>query len=136
METLKENLKHNLKMEAAAQKNKSKETGAADVDCLSLFRNSDPDKSVLRTWLRHFDPDANMIVTFDEFLQGCLHVGYTGDVVELFRSIDTDGSGELGLDEIDGKVANLWSTFRLWSVQSFESIRDMLKQLSGGAQTL
>lgn len=77
-----------------------------------------------------------MKITFQEFCDGCKAVGYQGDVTELFRSIDTDDSGELSLDEIDGRIANLWTTFRLWSVQAFDSIRDMLLQVSGGAQTV
>eukprot|EP00746_Dinoflagellata_sp_MGD_P000358 gnl/MRDRNA2_/MRDRNA2_100645_c0_seq1.p1 gnl/MRDRNA2_/MRDRNA2_100645_c0~~gnl/MRDRNA2_/MRDRNA2_100645_c0_seq1.p1 ORF type:complete len:699 (+),score=124.53 gnl/MRDRNA2_/MRDRNA2_100645_c0_seq1:102-2198(+) len=110
--------------------------GAQPSPMEEFFTESDPSGSVLRTWLRYFDPDQNMKITFTEFCDGCKALQFQGDVTELFRSIDTDNSGELSLDEVDSRIANLWTTFRLWCVQAFDSVRDMLLQVSGGAQTL
>lgn len=96
----------------------------------------DKEGHTLRAWLRHFDCNNDCKISFSEFCRGMTKLGYSGDVVALYHSIDLDGSGELSLEEIDAKSGNLWSRFRMWCVKTFESPRDMLLQLSAGAQTL
>lgn len=96
----------------------------------------DKEGHTLKAWLRHFDSDNDCKITFSEFCIGMTNIGYTQNVVDLFNSIDLDGSGELSLEEIDAKSANLWSRFRQWCVKTFPNSREMLLQLSAGGQTL
>eukprot|EP00746_Dinoflagellata_sp_MGD_P012314 gnl/MRDRNA2_/MRDRNA2_126214_c0_seq1.p1 gnl/MRDRNA2_/MRDRNA2_126214_c0~~gnl/MRDRNA2_/MRDRNA2_126214_c0_seq1.p1 ORF type:complete len:756 (-),score=177.25 gnl/MRDRNA2_/MRDRNA2_126214_c0_seq1:24-2291(-) len=90
----------------------------------------------LKAWLRHFDANGDMKITFSEFCGGMQSLGYHEDVVDLFRGIDIDGSGYLSLEEIDQTAAAMWIEFRRWSVTMFHSGRDMLLKLSNGGQTL
>lgn len=90
----------------------------------------------LKAWLRHFDMNGDMKITFSEFCIGMQSLNYHEDVVALFRGIDTDGSGYLSLEEIDQGSATIWIAFRRWCVLNFQSGRDMLLQITNGGQTL
>ena len=41
--------------------------------------------------------------------EGMRALKYGGNLVKLWKDLDTDGSGELSLDEIDQGSADMWS---------------------------
>eukprot|EP00746_Dinoflagellata_sp_MGD_P011873 gnl/MRDRNA2_/MRDRNA2_125082_c0_seq1.p1 gnl/MRDRNA2_/MRDRNA2_125082_c0~~gnl/MRDRNA2_/MRDRNA2_125082_c0_seq1.p1 ORF type:complete len:750 (-),score=140.85 gnl/MRDRNA2_/MRDRNA2_125082_c0_seq1:36-2285(-) len=90
--------------------------------------------STLSSWLQHFDCNHDMVISFEEFLEGMSRLEYQGNAHILFRRMDIDGSGELTLDEIDPDASKLWMRFRYWCVERFDSPSHMIRQLacSGG----
>eukprot|EP00913_Durusdinium_trenchii_P011210 g10528.t1 len=83
------------------------------------------ESTILRAWLKIFDPEYKFHITSDVFCMGMEKSGYAGDVYLLFQRLDTDNSGKLTLDEIDEDTAKLWLTFKQWCVTTFESPLDM-----------
>jgi len=85
--------------------------------------------AVLGAWLRHFDLNNDQRISLSEFIRGMRKLNFVGDVVGLFKSLDTDHSGELSLEEIDDAQASMWNEFRMWCVDTFTSSDDMLTRL-------
>mmetsp|Transcript_88057 Transcript_88057/g.188980 ORF Transcript_88057/g.188980 Transcript_88057/m.188980 type:complete len:788 (-) Transcript_88057:131-2494(-) len=88
------------------------------------------ESAVLTAWLRHFDVNNDQRISLSEFIRGMRKLNFAGDVVGLFKSIDTDRSGELSLEEIDETQASHWQQFRDWCVLTFTSSEDMLMRLA------
>eukprot|EP00930_Biecheleria_cincta_P021334 TRINITY_DN15839_c0_g1_i1.p1 TRINITY_DN15839_c0_g1~~TRINITY_DN15839_c0_g1_i1.p1 ORF type:complete len:696 (+),score=133.67 TRINITY_DN15839_c0_g1_i1:122-2209(+) len=96
-------------------------------------KNADAsDLSRLPAWLQHFDWDRSLSISLDEFAVGMHKLGHEGDPDELFRCIDTDGSGEIELEEIHPEGAAVWRSFQAWCAQTFKDEEDAIKQLSQG----
>lgn len=91
--------------------------------------------SSLRAWLKHFDRNHDMKITFREFCLGMVSMNFKGNATDLFTSIDIDGSGELSLDEIEVHSNNLWSSFRSWCVEKFASASDFIMQVQSLGST-
>eukprot|EP00933_Yihiella_yeosuensis_P055633 TRINITY_DN5447_c0_g1_i4.p1 TRINITY_DN5447_c0_g1~~TRINITY_DN5447_c0_g1_i4.p1 ORF type:complete len:774 (+),score=163.57 TRINITY_DN5447_c0_g1_i4:112-2433(+) len=85
--------------------------------------------SVLRAWCKHFDQDNDQKITSSEFMRAMRNIGFKGDSAYLFERIDGDRSGELSLEEICPRTAELWRHFRNWCVVNFEDVQDFLKRL-------
>jgi len=85
--------------------------------------------SALTAWLHHFDTNNDCRITTMEFARGMRTMGYPGNATALFASLDSDGSGELSLEEIDEADADLWQRFRVWCVAAFGSVKDMIAKL-------
>merc|ERR1719482_290570 len=64
--------------------------------------------SVLKAWLKHFDPENDQSIGAHEFNRGLRMMGYAGLGQELLRVLDEDGSGGVSLAEIDPTSAKLW----------------------------
>lgn len=94
---------------------------------------TDQETYILRAWLRHFDVDHDMQISFREFCGGMGSMSFEGDAADLFRAIDKDESGVIALDEIDAESAKLWIDFRKWCVQIFDDSNDFIKKLSNGS---
>lgn len=90
------------------------------------------ENSALQAWLRHFDKNGNGMIDFDEFSLGMRALQWEGNLRELWKQMDVDGSGELTLDEIDRESASIWRKFRAWSAIRFESDVDMISKLGDG----
>lgn len=95
-----------------------------------LLKKHAPSGYALSSWLEHFDCNHDMVISFEEFMEGMTRLEYHGSAQNLFKRIDIDGSGELTLDEIDPDASKLWIRFRFWSVQQFESPGHMIRGLS------
>mmetsp|Transcript_10881 Transcript_10881/g.24716 ORF Transcript_10881/g.24716 Transcript_10881/m.24716 type:complete len:677 (+) Transcript_10881:150-2180(+) len=88
--------------------------------------------TTLRAWLRHFDTNQDHGVTFAEFQRGMRAMGYNGDHLHIFELLDSDKSGELGMEEIDPDLADFWIMFVEWSKCTFaDGIDQMLEALGG-----
>lgn len=97
------------------------------------FLNNTNCRNSLTAWLHCFDSDHNDKIDFSEFCQGMNALGFPGDVTELWKAMDADGSGELTFDEIDTENADMWASFRRWCGQTFTSSKDMIIKLNRSA---
>jgi len=79
----------------------------------------------------HFDKNHDGRITYDEFEQGLAEMNFDGDVQATWDDLDRDKSGELTMDEIDQKSADLWASFRRWAGTKFTSREDMEARLGG-----
>lgn len=84
----------------------------------------------LGAWLHHFDRDHNGTIDFEEWCRGMKELDYKGDIVKPWKEMDTDGSGELTIDEIDIQAGDLWLNFRQFCAQVFKSGKDMIHCIS------
>eukprot|EP00928_Gymnodinium_smaydae_P008453 TRINITY_DN13081_c2_g5_i1.p1 TRINITY_DN13081_c2_g5~~TRINITY_DN13081_c2_g5_i1.p1 ORF type:complete len:778 (-),score=191.98 TRINITY_DN13081_c2_g5_i1:19-2352(-) len=107
---------------------------AALKTLISFFKASEG--STLRAWLRYFDANSDLLVTFDEFCGGLAKLSFTGNAVSLFQRLDIDSNEVLSLDEIDPEAAKLWMRFRMWCVNKFKDPGDVLAQIQCSAQEL
>jgi len=99
--------------------------------CLSIadFLSS-KEKTCLRAWFKHFDPDHNGKILFADFCAGMGKLEFDGDFSRLWYEVDADGSGELSFEEVHAQQASLWQDFRVWCGQTFSSARDMCHKLA------
>jgi len=97
---------------------------------------TEAESTILRAWIKNFDPEYKLHITTDQFCMGMEEMGYCGDVYLLFQRLDVDNSGKLTLDEIDEETARLWLCFKQWCVTNFDSPLDMVYKLSRGKDYL
>eukprot|EP00931_Biecheleriopsis_adriatica_P056836 TRINITY_DN33708_c0_g1_i1.p1 TRINITY_DN33708_c0_g1~~TRINITY_DN33708_c0_g1_i1.p1 ORF type:complete len:918 (+),score=195.75 TRINITY_DN33708_c0_g1_i1:80-2833(+) len=96
--------------------------------------------SVLRAWVKTFDPHCELRVSQLNFSDCMRALGYKGDVFRLFGTLDEDQSNELTLEEIGEEEAKIWSNFRSFAKVRFKSEDDMIttvhefKNVSKGAR--
>lgn len=83
-------------------------------------------------WLRYFDKNCDLQISFQEFCYGIGKLKYTGNVTLLFEHMDSDASGTIELIEIDEEASKIWMKFRMWCVGQFENANDMLLKLGNG----
>jgi Ca2+-binding EF-hand superfamily protein len=107
----------------------SKEASAV---LFELFKGSAQYSHPLLAWLRIFDKNMDLCVTYEEFCEGAYHLNYKGDPTALLHKLDIDGSGEVMLEEIDPVSAKLWMKFRMWCAARFDDPKDMLFKLQNG----
>jgi len=103
-------------------------------DFKDFFTNID--ENPLRTWLLYFDENNDQRISYGEFHMGMLRLGFDGDDRTIFEVLDTDGSGEISLEEIDEASARLWVKFRAWALNKFDSAKDLMQTLTGGMSAL
>lgn len=63
-------------------------------------------------WRLHFDSNFDGVLSFMEFCAALSKLEYAGDLIELWREIDTDGSNRITLDEIDPDSADVLLFFK------------------------
>jgi len=63
-------------------------------------------------WRRHFDTNGDGVLNFGEFCQSLTALHYEGDVLDLWKEVDTDQSNRISLDEIDADSADVLIFFK------------------------
>eukprot|EP00929_Paragymnodinium_shiwhaense_P033236 TRINITY_DN18290_c0_g1_i1.p1 TRINITY_DN18290_c0_g1~~TRINITY_DN18290_c0_g1_i1.p1 ORF type:complete len:866 (+),score=183.07 TRINITY_DN18290_c0_g1_i1:166-2763(+) len=86
--------------------------------------------STLRAWINLFDMDNDQSVSLHEFVEGMRALSYQGDVHSLYKRLDTDGSGQLAMEDVDPEQADIWRRFRIWCVLHFDRVEDVILVLN------
>mmetsp|Transcript_7709 Transcript_7709/g.16945 ORF Transcript_7709/g.16945 Transcript_7709/m.16945 type:complete len:721 (-) Transcript_7709:15-2177(-) len=73
---------------------------AANQVLLDFKTWADDEFGGVRSAFGVFDCDASQEVNYREFRKGCRRYGYAGDTHSLFRALDVDRNGVLGLDQV------------------------------------
>jgi len=85
-----------------------------DLRDLLLALGHCPSESKLEILMEAVDADGNGITEYHEFLAGCETIlSYTQEeaafdidsIIDLFRTLDADGSGDLTVDELSGLLS-------------------------------
>lgn len=99
---------------------------------MKLFKDNTNYPHPMLAWLRIFDKNMDLCVTYDEFCEGMSRLWYRGDSTKLLERLDIDGVKEIMLEEIDPVSAKLWMKFRMWCACHFEDAKDMMFKLNKG----
>lgn len=89
--------------------------------------------SPLRAWVTHFDKNLNGQCSALEFRAAMKALKYTGSAEALWEELDEEKLDEITLDIIDPESARLWLSFRKWCGATFDSPRDMIRQIRRSA---
>ena len=73
-------------------------------------------------------------VTFPEFHQGAMDIGYHESIEACWECYEPDG-GSLTLDEIDEDACALWGIFRQWCGKNFDSVKEFFHALGRSRNT-
>eukprot|EP00445_Apocalathium_hangoei_P012115 CAMPEP_0203877382 /NCGR_PEP_ID=MMETSP0359-20131031/21977_1 /ASSEMBLY_ACC=CAM_ASM_000338 /TAXON_ID=268821 /ORGANISM="Scrippsiella Hangoei, Strain SHTV-5" /LENGTH=788 /DNA_ID=CAMNT_0050796327 /DNA_START=55 /DNA_END=2418 /DNA_ORIENTATION=+ len=97
----------------------SKTALSQDVEELkgTLARNGDG--SLLRGWRRHMDPEGELQVNFQDFIQACARFSYFGDTLAIF-GLDPDPN-LLGFQSLAPEEGAVLEKFKHWMKATFGS---------------
>eukprot|EP00397_Hematodinium_sp_SG-2012_P007485 GEMP01007531.1.p1 GENE.GEMP01007531.1~~GEMP01007531.1.p1 ORF type:complete len:686 (+),score=116.01 GEMP01007531.1:51-2108(+) len=68
--------------------------------------------TVLAAWLLCLDRDRNGTLSQMEFCRGMREMGYIGNARDIFKRLDSDGSGIVSLAEMDPEIGRALTVFR------------------------
>lgn len=91
--------------------------------------------SPLRAWRLHLDVEGFDRVTEFQFSYKLKELNCPGALLQVFKILDNDHSGEVSFEEIDDKQADLWMSWCTWAAELFNSSTHMVQSLhwSGGS---
>jgi Ca2+-binding EF-hand superfamily protein len=81
----------------------------------------------VRAWF-HLDIEENMKIGEKVFVRRCLDIGYRGNVIAMYRYIDSDRSGSVSLLELDASASSILAGFKMFMVARFQGDPDKLFQ--------
>lgn len=84
--------------------------------------------TVIVGWRTTFDPDMDGKLQFTEFCVGCKNIGFSGKLKTIWRALDKDGSGYVGVEEIDPKGALALKAFCEKVVEKYDTLEDAWEQ--------
>jgi len=73
----------------------------------------------VRAWRRDISPDGLLTIHKRDLFKACSAIGWNGDVRHLWAAFDKDGSGDVSIEELDPKGAELLAHFRKFVVERF-----------------
>jgi len=99
-----------LRKRAMTQKRSTK---AAVADFMRKIRAASGG-SFIRGYRKILDQNGNLTISKVEMLKGCRQVAFGGDVMALWKALDSDGDGCVQLPEVDVRMALVLSSFKKW----------------------
>lgn len=85
--------------------------------------------SFVRGWRRFLDQNGNLSVSKIDLLKGCRKIAFGGDVVALWKGMDGDDDGTVGLHEVATRMAIVLASFKKWCQQRYGSCAAAMQQL-------
>lgn len=75
----------------------------------------------VRAWRRVLDPLATNRITKKQLLAYCRKILFSGDGAALYRGLERDTDGSMGLEELTPNHANILAAFRGWAIKYYGS---------------
>jgi len=106
--------------DAWAKRNTAKERKAMAL-ALSEFKTFLKRKfgNFVRAWRRVLSHDGSLSLKQNELWKACSVIGWPGDVRCLWQAFDKDGSGDVSIEELDPKGAEILAHFRKFIQDKF-----------------
>jgi len=76
--------------------------------------------SFIRGFRKILDQNGNLNISKVEMLKGCRQVAFGGDVMALWKAMDSDGDGCVQLPELDVRMALVLASFKKWCSEKHE----------------
>jgi hypothetical protein len=86
--------------------------------------------SFIHGWRQILDGTGNLAVSKVELLKGCRRIGFQGDVVALWKALDTDDDGTVLLLDVDVPMAMTLAIFKKWAHSQYGCCVAALEQLA------
>mmetsp|Transcript_99173 Transcript_99173/g.190426 ORF Transcript_99173/g.190426 Transcript_99173/m.190426 type:complete len:767 (+) Transcript_99173:71-2371(+) len=116
--------------DAWAKRNTAKERKAMAL-ALSEFKTFLKRKfgNFVRAWRRVLSHDGSLSLKQNELWKACSVIGWPGDVRRLWQAFDKDGSGDVSIEELDPKGAEILAHFRKFIHDKFGGATDAFRAL-------
>lgn len=108
----------NARNHVRAQVERSRHAVSRKTRLLQLMREKGGG-NVRIAWRRFFDQDCDGELTFAEFCQGLVNIGYIGDVIALWRELGGDHANTITLHSVDRSGAEIVDYFANWCYDMF-----------------
>eukprot|EP00927_Polykrikos_kofoidii_P077859 TRINITY_DN74763_c0_g1_i1.p1 TRINITY_DN74763_c0_g1~~TRINITY_DN74763_c0_g1_i1.p1 ORF type:complete len:674 (+),score=111.89 TRINITY_DN74763_c0_g1_i1:69-2090(+) len=90
--------------------------------------------SFVRGWRRLLDVTGNLAVSKVELLKGCRKIGFHGDPVLLWKTMDINDEGVVLLLHADVRMATVLAVFKKWAHETYGCSVAALEQLAAVAR--
>mmetsp|Transcript_130469 Transcript_130469/g.230586 ORF Transcript_130469/g.230586 Transcript_130469/m.230586 type:complete len:766 (-) Transcript_130469:9-2306(-) len=116
--------------DAFAKRNTAKERKAM-AHALAEFKTFLKRKfgNFVRAWRRVLSHDGSLSLKQNELWKACSVIGWPGDVRRLWQAFDKDGSGDVSIEELDPKGAEILAHFRKFIHDKFGGATDAFRAL-------
>ncbi|CAJ1401094.1 unnamed protein product [Effrenium voratum] len=124
----------NLDMRRWKRRLKAKEQAHLEIRAMAKKHTKDPrgnladfkrflrkthNGSLLRAWRQSLVEGDAMMLHKGQFFKACVNLKWRTDVKGLWEQLDRDGSGSIGIEELDFKAAEGLALFRQFVMQKF-----------------
>jgi len=79
--------------------------------------------NMLRAWRFELDTDNSNRLSWTEFLEACERLKFKGNIGGIWRFLDNDLAGVIGLSEIDEESSTLLHSFKDWAEKRFGNLQ-------------
>jgi len=126
----------NLELRRLKKKLKAKEQAHMETRALAKKQSKDPREnladfkrhlrqkhggSLVRAWRQALTEGDAMLLHKGAFFKACVNLKWRTDVKGLWEQLDRDGSGAIGIEELDFRAAEELALFRQFVINKFEN---------------